>query len=182
MIKLIVIDVDGTLTDGGIIYGTASADMATALVELKQFNAADGLGIVMALAAGLKVAIVSGRDSQAVRRRMSELGVTDVIQSAGDKGAKIRELQAKHGVTKDETAFIGDDINDLPAFDECGLCVAVEDAVDIVLNRADFVTARGGGHGAVREAIDTILKRQGMYNEAVENYLEKVKTKPAPAN
>lgn len=171
-IKLIVLDVDGTLTDGSIEYDDTGG-------ETKRFHAADGLGIVMAQAAGLKVAVLSGRNSKIVNRRMNELGVTNIIQGSGDKGEKMRGLRESHGLNRDEVAYIGDDINDLPAFDEAGLRIAVEDAADIVLKRADFVTARPGGRGAVREAIDTILKRQGMYEQAVDAYLQAAKSKSA---
>jgi 3-deoxy-D-manno-octulosonate 8-phosphate phosphatase (KDO 8-P phosphatase) len=169
-VKLIVIDVDGTLTDGGIEYDSAG-------VEHKRFHAADGLGIVMALAAGLRVAVLSGRSSDIVSRRMGELGVTDIIQGSGDKGEKMRHLRETYGLQRDEVAFIGDDLNDLPAFDESGTRIAVEDAADLVRERADFVTARLGGHGAVREAIETILRRQGIYEKAVQSYLEAIRAK-----
>jgi len=171
-IKLICIDVDGTLTDGGIEYDSAG-------VEHKRFNAADGLGIVMAMAAGIKIAIISGRKSEIVDRRMRELGVTEVVQGAGDKGAKMRQVKEAHGLSTEAVAFIGDDINDLPAFDEAGLRIAVADAAEIVLKRSDFVTARDGGHGAVREAIEKILRRQGIYEQAVQAYLDKTRADPA---
>ena len=171
-IKLICIDVDGTLTDGGIEYDSAG-------VEHKRFNAADGLGIVMAMAVGIKIAIISGRRSDIVGRRMRELGVTEVVQGVGDKGEKMRSVREAHGLPMEAVAFIGDDINDLPAFDEAGLRIAVANAAEIVLKRSDFVTARPGGHGAVREAIDTILRRQGIYEQAVQSYLEKTKAEPS---
>jgi len=170
-IQLICIDVDGTLTDGGIEYDSAG-------VEHKRFNAADGLGIVMAMAAGIKIAIISGRKSEIVDRRMRELGVTEVVQGAGDKGEKMRKVKEAYGLPTEAVAFIGDDINDLPAFDEAGLRIAVADAAEIVLKRSDFVTARDGGHGAVREAIEKILRRQGIYDQAVQAYLEKTKADP----
>lgn len=170
-IKLIAIDVDGTLTDGGIEYDSAG-------VEHKRFNAADGLGIVMALAAGLRIAIITGRQSDIVDRRMRELGVTEIVQGAGDKGEKLRRLREARGLAREEVAYIGDDLNDLPAFDEAGLKIAVADAAIVVLKRADIVTARSGGHGGVREAIETLLRRQGMYDAAVEQYLAKIKSDP----
>jgi 3-deoxy-D-manno-octulosonate 8-phosphate phosphatase (KDO 8-P phosphatase) len=170
-IKLIAIDVDGTLTDGRIEYDSAG-------VEHKRFHVADGLGIVMAIAAGIQIAIITGRSSEIVNRRMVELGVTEIVQGAGDKGDKLRRVIQAHGLKREEVAFIGDDINDLPAFEEAGLRIAVEDAAEIVIKHSDFVTARRGGCGAVREAIDIILKRQGMYDEAVKRYLEKTKSEP----
>jgi 3-deoxy-D-manno-octulosonate 8-phosphate phosphatase (KDO 8-P phosphatase) len=171
-IKLIAMDVDGTLTDGAIVYDSAG-------VEQKRFHVADGLGIVMAMSVGLRIAVLTGRTSDIVLRRMAELGVTDVIQGAGDKGAKLRGLRQLHGLDQGEVAFIGDDINDLPAFDEAGLRIAVADAAEVVLKKADFVTARAGGRGAVREAIDTILRAQGIEEEAVRLYLETIKASKA---
>lgn len=170
-IALIAIDVDGTLTDGGIEYDSAG-------VEHKRFHVADGLGIVMAIAVGLKIAIVSGRRSEIVERRMAELGVADIVQASGNKGEKLRRLREAHGLAREQVAFIGDDINDLPAFAEAGLKIAVADAAEIVVKQSDFVTARRGGHGAVREAIDVILRREGLFDEAVRRYLAKIQSDP----
>ena len=163
-IQLIVLDVDGTLTDGVIHYDSAGG-------EHKHFHVADGLGIVMAQAVGLRVAVLSGRRSPIVERRMAELGVGDVVQSSGDKSAALRALMVRHGLTPEQVAYVGDDINDLPAFDVAGLKIAVADAADVVKERADHVTPRPGGRGAVRDAIDEILRRQGRTEDAVAAYL-----------
>lgn len=165
-IKLIVLDVDGTLTDGTLLYGSDGA-------ESKAFHVADGLGIVMAQAAGLRVAALSGRRSAAVERRLAELKVGDVIQSAGDKAAAMRGLREKYGLAREEVAYVGDDLNDLPAFDEAGVKIAVADAAEFVRERADWVTPRPGGRGAVRDVVDEILRRQGRYAEAVAAYLSR---------
>ncbi|MBV9848342.1 MAG: HAD-IIIA family hydrolase [Armatimonadetes bacterium] len=163
-IRLIVLDVDGTLTDGVIHYDSDGA-------EHKHFHVTDGLGIVMARAVGLQIAVLSGRRSPVVERRMAELGVGDIIQASGDKAAALRELAARQGVSLRETAYVGDDVNDLPAFDVAGLKIAVADAAEIVRAQADYVTPRPGGRGGVRDAIDEILRRAGRYDEAVAAYL-----------
>lgn len=163
-VKLIVLDVDGTLTDGSIIFSEAGE-------QVKTFHVADGLGIVMAKNVGLRFAVLSGRRSAAVERRMNELGVGDVVQGVGDKGASLRALMERYRLQPPEVAFVGDDVNDLPAFSLAGVKIAVADATQIVRDRADFVTPRGGGRGGVRDAIDEVLRRQGRLDEAVQAYL-----------
>ncbi len=163
-VKLIVLDVDGTLTDGTLLYGPDGA-------HSKAFHVADGLGIVMARAMGMRVAVISGRSSRAVETRMAELKVMDLVQSCGDKAAALRELLERYNLTPAEAAYVGDDINDLPAFDVAGVKIAVADASEFVKARADWVTPRPGGHGAVRDAVEEILRRQGRLDEAVAAYL-----------
>jgi 3-deoxy-D-manno-octulosonate 8-phosphate phosphatase (KDO 8-P phosphatase) len=160
----IVLDVDGTLTDGKIVYDDKGG-------EAKAFHVADGLGIVMAQMMGLRVAILSGRRSVAVERRMAELKVTDIIQGAGDKADKLHGLMREHRLKADQVAYVGDDLNDLPAFDVAGVRIAVANADALLLQRADYVTPRPGGAGAVRDAIDEILRRQAKYEDAVARYL-----------
>jgi 3-deoxy-D-manno-octulosonate 8-phosphate phosphatase (KDO 8-P phosphatase) len=172
-IRLIVLDVDGTLTDGLIIYDSAGHDT-------RHFHAADGLGIVMAQAVGLTVAVISGRRSAAVERRLTELQITDVVQASGDKAAALRDMMVRHGVTSAQVAFVGDDINDLPAFELAGLKIAVADAAECVQAKADYVTLRPGGHGGVRDAIEEILRRQGRFDEAVDAYLARSAAPSAP--
>lgn len=164
-VKLIVLDVDGTLTDGTLLYGPDGA-------HSKAFHVADGLGIVMARAMGLRVAVISGRSSRAVETRMAELKVTDLVQNCGDKATALRALLDRYTLTPAEAAYVGDDINDLPAFDVVGVKIAVADASELVKARADWVTPRPGGLGAVRDAIEEILRRQGRLDEAVAVYLE----------
>ena len=164
-IRLLAMDVDGVLTAGDVIYSDSGE-------ELKILNIHDGLGIVIARHAGLKTAVVTGRVSAAVERRARELGVTDLRMGRRDKGAAVRSLIADAGLQPDQVAFIGDDINDLPAFRECGFRIAVENACNELKAEADYVTRRGGGHGAVREAIELILESQGKWTAAVEAYLQ----------
>lgn len=165
-VKLIVLDVDGTLTDGTLIYGDNGE-------RAKAFHVADGLGIVMARSVGLQIAVLSGRNSAALHLRMTELGVTDVVQGSSEKGDVLRSMMVREGLEPSEVAFVGDDINDLPAFDVVGVKIAVADAADMVRRRADYVTPRGGGRGGVRDAIDEILRRQGRTDEAVRAYLDR---------
>lgn len=167
-VKLIALDVDGTLTDGTLICSEDGT-------QSKAFHVADGLGIVMAQAAGLKIAVISGRKSQAVERRMAELKAADLVQNCGDKAAALQSLLAKYDLSPDQSAYVGDDINDLPAFEVAGTGIAVADASDFLKAQADWVTPRPGGRGAVRDAIDEILRRQGRLDAAVQAYLENIK-------
>lgn len=168
-VKLIVLDVDGTLTDGTVLYSEGGG------VQTKAFHVADGLGIVMAQAAGLRVAVISGRSSRAVETRMAELKVADVIQSCGDKAQALTLLLRQYNLSPEEAAYVGDDINDLPAFGVAGVKIAVANASDTLKARADWVTTHSGGAGAVREAIEEILRRQGRLAEAENAYLESMK-------
>ena len=167
-VKLIALDVDGTLTDGTLAYSDSGA-------QAKAFHVADGLGIVMAQSVGLKIAVVSGRASRMVETRMAELKVSDLVQNCGDKAAALRGLLAKYDLRPEEAAYVGDDINDLPAFQAVGVKIAVANASDMLKAQADWITPRPGGFGAVRDAIDEILRRQGRLGEAVQAYLVAVK-------
>jgi 3-deoxy-D-manno-octulosonate 8-phosphate phosphatase (KDO 8-P phosphatase) len=149
-VQLLVLDVDGVLTDGRI-YLTERGE------ELKVFDVRDGSGIVAVRAAGIHVAIISGRRAAAVDRRARELGIDSVKQGVPDKGAEIDALIAALGVDSAQVACVGDDTVDLPMFARCGLSVAVADAHDDVIARADWVTKRPGGRGAVREVCDLLL-------------------------
>ena len=172
-IKLIALDVDGTLTDGTLLYGSDGG-------QAKAFHVADGLGIVMALAAGLRIAVISGRSSRAVETRMAELKVADLVQNCGDKAAALTQIMAKYKLSPDQTAFVGDDINDLPAFAVAGVKIAVADASETLKAEADWITPRRGGHGAVRDAVEEILRRQGRLEEAVATYLAGAEHAEAP--
>ena len=163
-VKLIALDVDGTLTDGVV-------DIDDEGRERKRFHIHDGLGIVMAQAVGLRVAVITARRSGATEHRLGRLGVADIVQGSGDKAAALRALMARDGLRAAEVAFVGDDLTDLPAFETAGVRIAVADAALIVRDRADWVTPRPGGRGAVRDAIDEILRRQGRLDEAVAVYL-----------
>ena len=171
-IKLLAMDVDGVLTDGGMVYVGESN-------ESKVFNAQDGLGIRLALVSGLKVVWVTGNESPAVARRAEDVGVTALFQGARYKAQAVREIAERYGLSQDEIAYVGDDLNDLPAFEVAGLSIAVDNAAPEVKRAADFVTKRSGGAGAVREIIEMILKSQDRWQEAVKSFLEELEREQA---
>ncbi|MGC8863854.1 MAG: KdsC family phosphatase [Armatimonadota bacterium] len=162
-VKLLAMDVDGTLTDGAMIIHDGE--------QIKSFHAHDGLGIRLAMNHGLKIAWITGNVSRAVEERARALGVSDLYQNSWVKSKAIDEIAARHGLSREEIAFIGDDLNDLRAFEHAGVSIAVANASEEVKRRADVVTERPGGRGAVREAIEIILKSRGEWEGAVERFL-----------
>jgi 3-deoxy-D-manno-octulosonate 8-phosphate phosphatase (KDO 8-P phosphatase) len=167
-------DVDGTLTDGAVVLDSNG-------LESKRFHVSDGLGIRLAQEAGIEIVVVSGRNSAAVTKRMRELRVKRVFQGVSNKAEIIATLKADLEIVDNQIAFIGDDINDLPAFAQVGVRIAVGDGSPILRDRADFVTRRPGGYGAVREAIEEILRRQDKLAPAVQSYLISLHGAPADA-
>jgi 3-deoxy-D-manno-octulosonate 8-phosphate phosphatase (KDO 8-P phosphatase) len=163
-IRLIACDVDGTLTDGTLFYGMGEG-------EVKAFHAHDGLGMVLARCVGLEVAWITGRRSDIVARRAKELGVTALLQGVHDKATALRTLAQERGLTLAEVAFIGDDLNDLPALRVAAIALAPANAVAEVRLAAHVVMEKNGGHGAVREAIERILHARGEYERAVLAYV-----------
>lgn len=150
-IRLLVLDVDGVLTDGTLVYGPSGE-------ETKRFYVRDGLAIQAARLAGIEVAVVSGRASAAVTRRMSELGIVEVHQGIADKASELRALLGRLGVGAHETAVMGDDLPDLPVMKIAGLALAPSDAAPEVKRAAAWVSRAPGGHGAVREAVEMLLR------------------------
>jgi len=150
-IRLLVLDVDGVLTDGVLVYGPAGE-------EIKRFHVRDGLAMQAARAAGIEVAIISGRASAAVTRRMSELGIVEVHQGIVDKAAELRAMLARLGVRADEAAMMGDDLPDLPVMKSAGLGLAPSEAAPEIKRAAAWVSRARGGHGAVREAVEMLLR------------------------
>lgn len=163
-IRLLILDVDGVMTDGRIILGDGG-------MEFKAFDVKDGHGIKMAQRAGIEVAFVTGRSSEAVEQRARELGVAQVRQGALRKGEAVDAILEALGLSPSQAAFVGDDLIDIPAMRRCGLAVAVADAHPEVIERADLVTTRQGGRGAVREIIEIILKARGDWEKVTERYL-----------
>jgi 3-deoxy-D-manno-octulosonate 8-phosphate phosphatase (KDO 8-P phosphatase) len=159
--QLLVLDVDGVLTDGGLYVDDKG-------VPIKKFNVKDGLGIKLAQRFGIQIAILTGKTSRLVDHRARELGIEHVIQGSKDKGADINALCEKTGIPIRFTAMMGDDLPDLPAYAVVGYKIAVGDAVDEVKAAADFVTTKAGGRGAVREAIEHLLKAQGKWDAALK--------------
>ncbi len=163
-ITTLLLDVDGVLTDGGIIYGDDGA-------ETKVFNAKDGLGIRFLMDAGVSVGIVTGRRSGALLHRCRNLGVEHVLDGVGDKAAVLDDIRERMGADPEEIAFIGDDLPDLPLMKKIGCAIAVADAREEVRERADIVTRAPGGNGAVREICESILKAKGLWDEILGRYL-----------
>jgi len=164
-IKLLVLDVDGVLTSGQIIFGRDGEIM-------KKFHAQDGLGITLAHKAGLHIAIITGRESQMVNLRSAELNIKDVYQGSMNKTQALAELMAKYKLTLDQVAYVGDDLNDLPVLIRVGLPCAVANATPEVKQYAQLVTNHAGGSGAVREVIEYILKAQGKWESIINTYLQ----------
>jgi 3-deoxy-D-manno-octulosonate 8-phosphate phosphatase (KDO 8-P phosphatase) len=162
-IELLVVDVDGVLTDGRIVY-TAEG------VELKAFHVRDGSGLTFWQKLGKQVAILSGRKSKTVDVRAQELGIRLVRQGAADKLAAFRQMLVQLGLRVEQAAAVGDDLPDLPVLRAAGLAVAVADACPEVRAVAHHVTLTKGGRGAVREVIEMILKHQGRWDGVVNTY------------
>jgi 3-deoxy-D-manno-octulosonate 8-phosphate phosphatase (KDO 8-P phosphatase) len=167
-IKLLILDVDGVLTDNSVFIGKVDGER----IEFKRFNIQDGLGLAVFRHSGIAVVWMSGRESEATTLRANELKIEEVIQIKG--AAKLPaalELMQRRGVSWEEIAFVGDDLADLPVMRRCGLPVAVANAVAEVKECAAYVTSAEGGRGAVREALEAILKARGTWNESVSGFL-----------
>jgi 3-deoxy-D-manno-octulosonate 8-phosphate phosphatase (KDO 8-P phosphatase) len=154
-VRLLVLDVDGVLTDGRLYYGPGGEAM-------KVFDVRDGHGLKMLLARGIEVAILSARSSPIVEHRARELGVARVLQGRGDKAAAFRDLLAETGIAADEAAFVGDDLPDLPVLQRAGFAATVDDARDEVKAVAHWIAPRPGGRAAVRAVAEFILRAQGV--------------------
>jgi 3-deoxy-D-manno-octulosonate 8-phosphate phosphatase (KDO 8-P phosphatase) len=168
-IKLFAMDVDGVLTDGGIIMFPASGE--NGILETKQFSAADGLGLQLVMIAGIHVAWITGRKSLVVEHRAKELGVEHLYQACGNKASALTELMAKYSLLPENIAYMGDDLNDFPAFEVAGVHFAPANAAKEVKALAHFITENKGGEGAVREVCDTILKLRHLWSDAFTQYL-----------
>jgi 3-deoxy-D-manno-octulosonate 8-phosphate phosphatase (KDO 8-P phosphatase) len=199
-IKLILFDVDGVLTDGKIwIFPAPSGGersgaqlslleksaesvsrretqggfglQSTSLIEAKGFNAHDGTAISLARLAGIKTGIITKRISETVALRARDLKMDHVYQGIQDKASVFAQILEKDGITAAEAAFVGDDVIDLPAMRKCGLAIAVKNARPEVKAEAHWATPHGGGDGAARDAVEYILKAQGKWKQAVEDYI-----------
>lgn len=162
-IKLLILDVDGVMTDGRIIYDANG-------VESKFFNVKDGHGIKMLQRSGVQVGIISGRESMVVTNRAAELGITLVYQRSLNKIGPYEEILKSTGFQDHEVAYMGDDILDVPVMRRVGFAAAPADAVVDVLPHVHFVTRNRGGWGAVREVCDFLLKVQGTWDAVTERY------------
>ena len=170
-VRLLAMDVDGVLTDGTLGYSERD--------EIKRFHVADGLGLTALRLMGYTTAWISGRESAAVARRAAELKIPYLLAGARDKAQAVRELMAQTGHSTEKIAYIGDDWNDLPAFAVTGVRIAVLDAASEVLARADGITQRAGGQGAVREVCDALLEAAGRRDAALDAYLSLLREETA---
>jgi len=163
-IHVLALDVDGVLTDGTITFDPATGR------EFKSFHVHDGLGISMWMKAGNEIILISGRNAGVVTKRANELGIPHVIQGSTDKIADLESTLALLGTTPDQTAFVGDDLGDLAIMQHVGYAIAVHNAAQEVLDAADWVTKRVGGHGAVRDVVEHLMKAAGTWSAAVKAY------------
>lgn len=164
-VKILILDVDGVMTDGSIFLDAEHE-------PFKKFNAQDGMGISCVLRAGLQVAIITGRCSPIIRKRAQELGITEIYEGIKDKKAALETLLQKYELTLQETAYVGDDLNDLPVLVRVGLACAPADAVEEVQRLCHFVASKNGGCGAVRQISELILKARGDWEKIVNSYLQ----------
>ncbi len=199
-IKLMLFDVDGVMTDGTIFlfpapgsgsgqgthehrqrmadaggFGFSSRDM----IEAKGFNAHDGTGFSLARLAGLKTGIITKRISETVALRARDLKIEYVYQGQHDKSAAFREILEKSGLRADEVCYVGDDVIDLPVMRLCGLAIAVKNAREDVIRESHYVTPNEGGKGAVRDAIEYVLREQGQLERVTDDYIHARSSDPA---
>ena len=162
-VRMLILDVDGVLTDAGLYYDPDGR-------ELKRFNAQDGLGIKMLLRLGIRVGVITGLKSKAVAARMEKLGITDYAEGIDQKLPVLDAMRSKYDLAWDEIAYVGDDWVDLPPFTKVGLPIAVANAQPEVKERALHTTVKEGGHGAVREVVRLILTAQGKISMALAHW------------
>jgi 3-deoxy-D-manno-octulosonate 8-phosphate phosphatase (KDO 8-P phosphatase) len=163
-LKLMIFDVDGVMTDGTLYYSERGE-------ELKAFNIQDGHGIKMLRQYGVEVALITARSSRAVELRAANLGITHLYQGVEDKRGAYAALLAKLGLVAGQSGYMGDDLLDLPLLGRCGFAASVPAAPEALRNRAHYVTRAGGGHGAVREVCEFILRAQGALERAISAHL-----------
>ncbi len=164
-IKLLLLDVDGVMTDGRITFDSDG-------IESKSFDVKDGHGLKLLQRAGIEVGIITGRQSAVVARRAAELGIELVYQGVKDKLVPFNEILEKRSLTPEEVAYVGDDVVDLPVMKRVGFAATVADAVEDIKPFADLVTDHAGGRGAVREVCDFLLKKTGLWAVVANRYFE----------
>jgi 3-deoxy-D-manno-octulosonate 8-phosphate phosphatase (KDO 8-P phosphatase) len=164
-IRLVVFDVDGVLTDGGLFIGDDGQ-------EYKQFHSKDGHGMVMLQNSGVAIAIITGRTSEVVRIRMASLGIEHVYQGQRDKLPAYEQLKTTTGLDDAQIAYVGDDVVDLPAMVRVGLAISVSDGHPLTRQHAHWVTSSAGGRGAAREVCELIMDAQGTLDGVLKGYLE----------
>jgi 3-deoxy-D-manno-octulosonate 8-phosphate phosphatase (KDO 8-P phosphatase) len=163
-IRLVIFDVDGVLTDGSLFLGDDGQ-------EYKAFNSRDGHGIKMLQKHGVVVGIITGRTSRVVEYRMKNLGVTHVYQGRLEKLPAFEELSAGLGIPPEQTAYVGDDVVDLPVMCRVGLAIAVQDAHPLVVRHSHWQTPHGGGRGAARDVCELLMEAHGVLQQEMDSYL-----------
>jgi 3-deoxy-D-manno-octulosonate 8-phosphate phosphatase (KDO 8-P phosphatase) len=163
-VRLLIFDVDGVLTDGSLFIGDDGQ-------EYKAFNSRDGHGIKMLLGHNIEIAIITGRTSQVVEHRMKNLGITHVYQGKLDKLGAYQELAKKLGIPAEQTAYVGDDVVDLPVMRRVGLAIAVQDAHPLVRQHSHWQTPSAGGRGAARDVCEMIMESRGVLANEMSTYL-----------
>jgi 3-deoxy-D-manno-octulosonate 8-phosphate phosphatase (KDO 8-P phosphatase) len=163
-LRLLVLDVDGVLTDGSLFFHADGS-------ESKAFNTQDGQGIKLLQASGVAVAIITGRNSSIVRQRAAALGINQIMQGREDKLAALSEMVAELGLDWPQVGYCGDDLPDLAAIRKAGFGASVPNAPDYIQQHCDHVTRRSGGQGAVRELTDLIMQAQGTWQACINHYL-----------
>jgi 3-deoxy-D-manno-octulosonate 8-phosphate phosphatase (KDO 8-P phosphatase) len=163
-IRLVVFDVDGVLTDGSLYIGDDGQ-------EYKAFHSRDGHGIKMLLGQGVEIAVITGRTSRVVEHRMKNLGITHVYQGKLEKLPAFNELLEKLGVAGEQTAYVGDDVVDLPVMRRVGLAIAVQDAHPLVRQHSHWQTPSQGGRGAARDVCELIMEARGVLDDEMSHYL-----------
>lgn len=159
-IQYLVIDVDGTMTDAGIYYDEHGN-------ELKKFCTKDGAGFFAAHKAGMEILVLTGRECAATTRRMKEMQVDHLVQNCRDKVSYLLQFMAERQISREQMGYLGDDLNDLPAMGLCGFVGCPEDSCVEVKERADYVSSIKGGHGAMRDIIEYLLRSRGEWEKAV---------------
>lgn len=164
-VRLLIVDIDGVLTDGGLTFDNRGE-------EYKTFNSLDGHGIRMLLECGIEVAVITGRQSDIVNHRMGDLGVKYIYQGCRDKLVAFEKLLQDTGIEPGQVAYVGDDLPDLPIMQRVGLAIAVDNAHSFVKQHCDWVTETAGGKGAVREVSDFILNAKSLLDARQNSYLK----------
>jgi len=167
-VKMLLLDVDGVMTNGGIILGPGK-------MEMKKFHAHDGMGIALAKAAGLWVGILTGRDSDTVRKRARELKIDIVEQGFLDKEKSYQGVLKKYGLKDEEIAYVGDDLLDIPILERVGFSICVANGVEEAKKISHYVTKRNGGDGAVREVVEMLLLEKGKKEAALTSIFKAIK-------
>lgn len=163
-VKMLILDIDGVLTDGRIIYDSKGK-------ELKCFNVLDGMGLALLGLAQIKVALITAKSSPAVRRRARDIGAAELREDVIDKLSAFSQILKKYKLSNENICFVGDDLLDLPVIKRAGLGVAVANACPEVKKYADYLTKREGGKGAVREVIEIVLRAQNKWQKVIKRFL-----------